>query len=195
MIMTHYIELLAVNQPWNLIIFMAIPIILAETLAITELYILFTRKFEGPVHSLNKWAGILVGIYFVGIIAYLITTAVIPITQANAWRTIIDVIAVATYLIAGLPLIWIALQELNLVNKTLERMEKLKIHAMCVAIFLVFGHIAMIAGMMDPSLLGYQGDSSHGHSMNHGNMPMSQDDMKNMMNHHQNMPSKSGHHH
>jgi hypothetical protein len=195
MIMTHYMELLAVNQPWNLIIFMAIPIILAETLAITELYILFTRKFEGPVHSLNKWAGILVGIYFVGIIAYLITTAVIPITQANAWRTIIDVIAVATYLIAGLPLIWIALQELNLVNKTLERMEKLKIHAMCVAIFLVFGHIAMIAGMMDPSLLGYQGDSSHGHSMNHGNMPMSQDDMKNMMNHHQNMPSKSGHHH
>jgi len=195
MIMTHYMELLAVNQPWNLIIFMAIPIILAETLAITELYILFTRKFEGPVHSLNKWAGILVGIYFVGIIAYLITTAVIPITQANAWRTIIDVIAVATYLIAGLPLIWITLQELNLVNKTLERMEKLKIHAMCVAIFLVFGHIAMIAGMMDPSLLGYQGDSSHGHSMNHGNMPMSQDDMKNMMNHHQNMPSKSGHHH
>jgi hypothetical protein len=188
-------ELLAVNQPWNLIIFMAIPIILAETLAITELYILFTRKFEGPVHALNKWAGITVGIYFVGIIAYLITTAVIPITQANQWRTIIDVIAVATYLIAGLPLIWIALQELNLVNKALDRMAKLKIHAMCVAIFLVFGHIAMIAGMMDPSLLGYQGDSSHGHSMNHGNMPMSQDDMKNMMNHHQNMPSKSGHHH
>ena len=195
MIMTHYMELLAVNQPWNLIIFMAIPIILAETLAITELYILFTRKFEGPVHALNKWAGITVGIYFVGIIAYLITTAVIPITQANQWRTIIDVIAVATYLIAGLPLIWIALQELNLVNKALDRMAKLKIHAMCVAIFLVFGHIAMIAGMMDPSLLGYQGDSSHGHSMNHGNMPMSQDDMKNMMNHHQNMPSKSGHHH
>jgi hypothetical protein len=45
--MTHYVELLAVNQPWNLIIFMAIPVILAETLAITELYILFTRKFSG----------------------------------------------------------------------------------------------------------------------------------------------------
>ncbi len=24
--MTHYMELLAVNQPWNLIIFMAVPI-------------------------------------------------------------------------------------------------------------------------------------------------------------------------
>lgn len=38
--MTHYMELLAVNQPWNLILFMAIPVILAETLAITELYLL-----------------------------------------------------------------------------------------------------------------------------------------------------------
>ena len=45
--MTHYMELLATNQPWNLIIFMAIPVILAETLAITELYLLFSRKFEG----------------------------------------------------------------------------------------------------------------------------------------------------
>jgi hypothetical protein len=35
--MTHYMELLAVNQPWNLILFMAIPVTLAETIAITEL--------------------------------------------------------------------------------------------------------------------------------------------------------------
>ena len=52
--MTHYMELLAVNQPWNLIIFMAIPVIMAETLAITEFYILFTRRFDGPVHALNR---------------------------------------------------------------------------------------------------------------------------------------------
>ena len=38
--------------------------------------------------------------------------------------------AVFTYVIAGLPLIWIALQELGLVNKTLDQMGKLKIHAM-----------------------------------------------------------------
>ena len=52
--MTHYMELLAVNQPWNLILFMAIPIILAETLAITELYLLFTRHFDGVVHTINR---------------------------------------------------------------------------------------------------------------------------------------------
>ena len=55
--MTHYMELLAVNQPWNLIIFMAIPIVLAETLAITELYLLFTRKFDGAVYYLNRFLG------------------------------------------------------------------------------------------------------------------------------------------
>ena len=159
--MTHYMELLAVNQPWNLIIFMAIPVVLAETLAITELYLLFTRKFGGAVYYLNRFAGIAVGIYFIGIIYYIITNAVIPITKAGEWRTMVDVIAVGAYVIAGLPLIWIALQELGLVNRALDQMGKLRIHAICVALFLVFGHIAMIAGMVDPSILGYQGTSAH----------------------------------
>jgi hypothetical protein len=46
-------------------------------------------------------------------------------------------------------------------------MAKLKIHAICVALFLVFGHIAMIAGMLDPSILGYKGTGAH--QMNGGN--------------------------
>ena len=165
--MTHYMELLATNQPWNLILFMAIPVILAETLAITELYLLFTRHFAGNVHLINRFAGITVGIYFIGIIVYITTHAVIPITKAGEWRTVIDVIAVGTYLIAGLPLIWIALQECGLVNKTLDQMAKLKIHAICVALFLVFGHIAMISGMLDPAILGYQAPQSmeHMHEM------------------------------
>ncbi|BDW12292.1 permease [Polynucleobacter sp. SHI8] len=163
--MTHYMELLAANQPWNLIIFMAIPIVLAETLAITELYLLFTRKFEGAVYHLNRFAGIAVGIYFAGIIYYMITNAIIPITKAGEWRTVIDVIAVSTYVIAGLPLIWIALQELGIVNKALDQMGKLKIHATCVALFLVFGHVAMISGMIDPGIFGYKAPPSM--EMNH----------------------------
>lgn len=155
--MTHYMQLLAENQPWNLMIFMAIPIVLAETLAITELYILFTRKFNGVVWSMNRFAGAAVGIYFIGVIGYLLMTAVIPITKAGEWRTVIDVVAVGSYLIGGLPLIWIALQELGFVNKKLNQEGKLKIHVICVALFLVFGHIAMISGMLDPGLLGYQG--------------------------------------
>lgn len=163
MSMTHYMELLAVNQPWNLIIFMAIPVILAETLAISEFYLLYTRRFGGTVHAINRFAGITVGLYFIGIIVYLLINAVIPITRAGAWRTIIDIVAVGTYLIAGLPLIWIALMELGVVERARDAMGKLKVHAVCVAIFLIFGHIAMIAGMMDPALLGYKGPG-----MDHG---------------------------
>lgn len=101
------------------------------------------------------------GLYFIGVIAYLMVTAVLPITKNNEWRTAIDVIAVASYLIGGLPLIWIALQEFGFVNKALDQMGKLKIHAICVALFLVFGHIAMIVGMLDPALLGYKGANTH----------------------------------
>lgn len=161
--MTHYMELLAENQPWNLLIFMAIPVVLAETLAITELYLLFTRRFDGAVHRLNRFAGITVGLYFIGVIIYLIKNAVIPITAAGEWRTAIDVIAVGSYLIGGLPLIWIAFQELGIVNRAMAREAKLKIHATCVAIFLVFGHIAMIAGMADPGLLGYSAAEGQTH--------------------------------
>lgn len=46
--MTHYMELLAVHQPRNLLLFMAVPVVLAETLAITELVILFARAATPP---------------------------------------------------------------------------------------------------------------------------------------------------
>jgi len=162
--MTHYMELLAENQPWNLLIFMAIPVVLAETLAITELVLLYTRRFDGAVATINRFAGITVGLYFIGVIFYLMKNAVIPITNAGEWRTFIDVLAVGTYLLGGLPLIWIALQELGVVNRGLDQEKKLKIHATCIAIFLVFGHVAMVAGMTDPGVFGYQESSMHGHS-------------------------------
>lgn len=166
--MTHYMQLLADNQPWNLLIFMAIPVVLAETLAITELYLLFTRKLDGTVAALNRYTGMLVGVYFIGVIVYLTKNAVLPLTTSGEWRTFIDVVAVLSYLISGLPLIWIALQEFGLVNKELAQDAKLKVHAICVALFLIFGHIAMIAGMTDPSLFGYQSEASE--HMNHGEM-------------------------
>ena len=94
-------------------------------------------------------------------------TAVLPITQAGEWRTVIDVIAVGCYLIGGLPLIYIALLELGLVNAGASAEGKRKVHAICVALFLVFGHIAMIAGMLDPSLLGHAADTTQDMPMMH----------------------------
>ena len=167
MLMTHYMELLASNQPWNLLIFMALPVVLAETVAITELYILYTRKFDTWVRQVNRIASILVGITFVGIIAYLMFTAVIPITSAGAWRTWIDVVAVSTYLIGGVPMVLLALQELGLIHRAESDERRLARHATYVAVFLVFAHIAMVAGMMDPGILGYVAPAESHDMMNH----------------------------
>ena len=168
--MTHYMELLATNQPWNLIIFMAIPVVLAETVAITELYILYTRKLHGWVRSLNRVAGVVVGLYFMGIIAYLLANAVVPITKAGEWRTVIDVSAVSTYLIGGIPMVLISLQDLGFIHKGASEEKKLGYHAIYVAVFLVFAHLAMIAGMTDPALFGYQGEATMQHTMPDGSM-------------------------
>ena len=43
---THYMDLLMQNSPWNLIYFMAIPVVLAETVAITELLLPFADDEE-----------------------------------------------------------------------------------------------------------------------------------------------------
>ena len=94
MSMTHYMELLMINSPWNLLIFMALPVILAETIAITELVILYRREPQPGVEALNRICGIAAGVVFLGIALYLIPTVVIPVTQAGEWRTWIDWLAV-----------------------------------------------------------------------------------------------------
>ncbi len=152
MTMTHYMGLLASNQPWNLIIFMAIPVILAETIAITELYLLFTRNWNSTARTINKWAGIFVGIYFLFIFVYLFKTAVIPLTMSGGWLGFADVIAVGCYLLGIVPLFGITLLELNFLLKGKSPEEKLKLHAIFVAIFLVVAHIAMIFGMVNPEI-------------------------------------------
>jgi hypothetical protein len=152
MSMTHYMELLATNQPWNLLIFMAVPIVLAETIAVTELYILYTRDYQGPVRSLNRVCSITVGLYFTGIFLYLMMKAVVPLTAAAAWRGPADVIAVGFYLLGFAPLLGLALIDLNIVGRDRKPYEKMALHATAVAVFLVVGHVAMIFGMMDPTI-------------------------------------------
>lgn len=155
--MTHYMELLAQNQPWNLIIFMAIPVILAETVAVTELFILFSRDLTGGLRKLNKIAGLILGFYFLGVFIYLFKTAVIPLTVTMGWRGIADVLAVGFYLFGVVPLFGISLLEVGVIGRSRTEEEKLKLHAVFVAIFLVVAHVAMIFGMLDPNLLSHSG--------------------------------------
>lgn len=151
--MTHYMELLATNQPWHLIIFMAIPVILIETVAVTELFVLFSRDFAGGLRKLNRVAGTILGFYFLGVFLYLFKTAVIPLTTGGQWRGFADVIAVGFYLFGVVPAFGISLLEIGVLGKGKTEEEKVKLHAVFVSIFLVVAHVAMIFGMLDPSLL------------------------------------------
>lgn len=151
--MTHYMSLLAENQPWNLIIFMAIPVIMAETLTITEFFIIFNRTKSGGLRTLNKVVGIFDGFYFTGIFIYLLFNAVIPLTKTGGWHTWVDVVAVGFYLSGVLFLLPIALMELGIIFRKKTDNEKMKIHFILVGGFLVVAHIAMIFGMVDPSII------------------------------------------
>lgn len=150
--MTHYMELLATNQPWNLLIFMAVPVICAETLAITELIILFTRNMNGKARAVSKFTGIFAGIYFLGIFIYLFATAVIPLTTSGGFRGFADIIAVGFYLAGVIPFLGMCLLEIGVIGKHRNETSKLKLHAIFVGIFLVVAHVAMIFGMLDPNL-------------------------------------------
>ncbi len=154
MSMTHYMQLLAENQPWNLIIFMAIPVILAEMIVVTELLILSRREFTGWLRKINRVAGIAVGLYFAVIFVYLLFTAAIPLTTSGGWRGPVDVIAVGFYLLGIAPLLGITLLELGFIGRKRDEEGKVRLHAALVATFLVTAHIAMVFGMMDPSLIG-----------------------------------------
>ena len=151
--MTHYMSLLADNQPWNLIIFMAIPVICAEALTISEFYILFNKSKNGTLRAFNKYVVIFDGFYFTGIFIYLFTTAVIPLTQTGGWHGAIDVLAVGFYLSGVLFLFPLALMELGILFKNKTSDEKMKIHFILISGFLVVAHVAMIFGMVNPELL------------------------------------------
>ena len=161
--MTHYMELLAVNQPWNLLLFMAVPVVLAETVAISELWLLWSRVYQGPVRTLNRAASILGGVYFLGVFLYLATTAVVPLTSGGGWRGPADVIAVLAYLAGVVPLGAIALIDLGLLAEGRDEHAKMGLHAAFVGVFLVVAHVAMIFGMMDPTLLMAEGAAAAGH--------------------------------
>ena len=160
MSMTHYMELLAQNQPWNLIIFMAIPVILVEWIAITELFILLDRNLDSGLRQSNKIASILVGFYFTGIFVYLLFNAAIPLTTSGQWRGWVDVLAVLSYMSGVVPLVGIALLDMGLLKRGEDEWARFRLHVIFVAIFLVVAHIAMVFGMLSPSVFSH-------HPMNH----------------------------
>lgn len=164
MSMTHYMELLAVNQPWNLIAYMVIPVGLAEALVATEFFTVFLRgSSAGAWRTWNKWIGIILGFYFLGVFLNLSIT-VVPGIQ---WRGAADVLAVGFYLSGVIPLFGISLLELGVIGKGKSADERMKLHFILLTGFLVVGHVAMIFGMVDPALMGWNPNANGMQHMQH----------------------------
>ena len=138
--MTHYMGLLAANQPWNLL--------------------LFSPSLPRPWRLLNRYAGMVLGVYFLVVFGYLLANAAVPLTTGGGWRGPADLIAVGAYLAGVVPLAGIAALEVGLLGRDRDARGRLKLHATFVGLFLVVAHVAMIAGMLDPAVLGW-----HAHSM------------------------------
>lgn len=81
---THYMDLLMQNSPWNLLLFMALPVVFAETAAITELWAPHAKSEFSKVRlqATNRICEILGGIAFLFIDIYLIATVFIPLTNS-----------------------------------------------------------------------------------------------------------------
>lgn len=160
MTMTHYMELLAVNQPWNLIIYMVIPVALAEALVATEFFTVFLRGLGNSAwRTWNKRIGILLGFYFLGVFLNLMIT-VVPSIE---WRGAADILAVGSYLSGVIPLFSIALLELGVIGKGKTEDEKMKLHFILLTVFLVVAHVAMVFGMVDPTIMGWSPHAAGGH--------------------------------
>ncbi|WP_103566789.1 DUF6803 family protein [Campylobacter concisus] len=180
MVMTHYMELLSLNQPYNLILFMVIPVGLTELLVAMEfltMYHMDSGKNAG-YKAVGKFAGIVLGVYFAALVIYFMA----KIYPTIKWRGYADVIAVYSYLISVIPLLGIALLELNLIYKNASEKAKLKLH-FCLLIFaLIVAHVAMIFGMVDPTITGYKAEN--GEMGMHMNMPMNMPADMPMHDHH-----------
>ena len=181
--MTHYMELLSLNQPYNLILYMVIPVGLTELLVAMEfltMYHMDSGKNAG-FKAVGKFAGIVLGVYFTALVIYFMA----KIYPSIKWRGYADVIAVYSYLISVIPLLGIALLELNLIYKNASEKAKLKLH-FCLLIFaLIVAHVAMIFGMVDPTITGYKAEN--GAMDMQMNMPMNMPADMPMHDHHKMM--------
>ena len=181
--MTHYMELLSLNQPYNLILYMVIPVGLTELLVAMEfltMYHMDSGKNAG-FKAVSKFAGIVLGVYFTALVIYFMA----KIYPSIKWRGYADVIAVYSYLISVIPLLGIALLELNLIYKNASEKAKLKLHFYLLIFTLVVAHVAMIFGMVDPTITGYKAEN--GEMGMHMNMTMNMPADMPMHDHHKMM--------
>lgn len=175
MVMTHYMELLSLHEPWFLILFMLVPMVLAETILASGAFsLLYKDSRSEKWDSLSHVCGLILGVFFIVATVYIVTSYV-PTIQ---WRGPIDYISIWAYVLGVIPAVLILLQELGIIFKGLDTTAKIKKHIVLMILFVLFTHLAMVFGMADPQLAGYVPPKQNNMQMQmNGNMPMDHSQM------------------
>ena len=184
MVMTHYMELLSLHEPWFLILFMLVPMVLAETILASGAFsLLYKDSRSEKWDSLSHVCGLILGVFFILATVYIVTSYV-PTIQ---WRGPIDYISIWAYVLGVIPAVLILLQDLGIIFKGLDATAKIKKHIVLMILFVLFTHLAMVFGMADPQLAGYVPPKQNNMQMQmNGNMPMDHSQMDHsQMNHDQ----------
>ncbi|WP_287065638.1 DUF6803 family protein [Megasphaera sp.] len=174
MVMTHYMELLSLHEPWFLILFMLVPMVLAETILASGAFsLLYKDSRSEKWDSLSHVCGLILGVFFIVATVYIVTSYV-PTIQ---WRGPIDYISIWAYVLGVIPAALILLQELGIIFKSSDSTAKIKKHIVLMILFVLFTHLAMVFGMADPQLAGYVPPKQNMQMQMNGNMPMDHSQM------------------
>jgi uncharacterized membrane protein len=165
-------ELLSLHQPWFLILFMLVPIVLAETILACAIFgLIYKNEKSTRWQSWGRKSTITLGIFFILATIYL---AVFYVPSITNWRGPIDYIAVFSYMLAVIPAVLLLLQALGIIGKQLDFTKKNIRDSILLILFVVFTHFAMVFGMADPRLAGYVPPQNSMHmdhqTMNHPTM-------------------------
>ena len=152
MLMTQYMSLLMANSPYNLIFFMVVPMVIAETIAITEIVLLFSSKPLLKVHSLNSICTFISGIVMLVLVFLFIKELVLPANEQNLWKGWIDYASALLFMVAVVPLVLMSLLQVNLIFRKATKRTKMAVKIVLLSIYLVTSHAAMVFGMLDPAL-------------------------------------------
>lgn len=145
-------SLLMANSPYNLIFFMVVPMVIAETIAITEIVLLFSSKPLLKVHSLNSICTFISGIVMLVLGFLFIKELVLPANEQNLWKGWIDYASALLFMVAVVPLVLMSLLQVNLIFRKANKRTKMAVKIVLLSIYLVTSHAAMVFGMLDPAL-------------------------------------------
>lgn len=189
MVMTHYMELLSMHEPWFLLLFMLVPMVLAESILAAGAFSLLYHDARSKMwDEISHAAGLILGVFFFFAAAYIILSYMPAIT----WRGPIDFISLWFYVLGVIPSTLLFLQEIGVIFNRCDETQKIKNHLILMILFVLFTHLAMVFGMADPRLAGYVPPQQMDHMQMQQNMMMDQPmNHDGMMNHHhmdQDMP-------